>query len=84
MEVDRISQMGGVAREAAPAWPAAKRKRRFTLDMEPEVTEETEDSAENEPLTEPEEEPAGHFGDWSAAEEEQGEDEDGGTLHLMA
>lgn len=50
MEVDRISRMGGVGRDATPAWQnSAKRRRKFVEDAQPTEAEE------EEPLAEPDE-----------------------------
>lgn len=53
MQVDRVSQMGGVRREAVSVWPtAARRKRRFVAELEPELDPEAE--LETDPEAEPE------------------------------
>lgn len=71
MQVDRVSQMGGVGREPVSAWPtAAKRKRRFVAELEPEPDPEaeleTDPEAEPEPATQPDTDPED-----AAAEHEQ-------------
>jgi len=49
MEVDRISQMGGVGRDANPAWQnSAKRRRKFVEEIQPPESEEEQPAAEPE------------------------------------
>ena len=51
MEVDRVSQMGGVGQEQTPSWTRSKmRRRKFAEEAEPAETEEQE--AQNEPEAE--------------------------------
>ena len=43
MEVDRVTQMGGLGRDGVPAWPkSAPRRRKFTAEVEEEVSGEEE------------------------------------------
>jgi hypothetical protein len=52
MEVDRVSQMGGVGQEQTPSWTRARmRRRKFSEDAELDETDIEE--AETEQSTEP-------------------------------
>jgi hypothetical protein len=43
MEVDRVTQMGGLVRDGVPSWPkSAPRRRKFTTEVEEEVSDEEE------------------------------------------
>jgi hypothetical protein len=53
MEVDRISQMGGVGREAVPAWTKSAQRRRRVTEEDGEPEHHDEDAAA-EPSTEQE------------------------------
>lgn len=49
MEVDRISRMGGVGRDATPAWQnSAKRRRKFVDEVEPPEPENEDLPAESD------------------------------------
>ena len=72
MEVDRVSQMGGVGRDNVPAWPkATTRRRKFVEEIpEPETEEPGEDRVAETNNPEPD-------------QPEPGEDR-GGSLDVMA
>jgi hypothetical protein len=44
MEVDRVSRMGGVGRDGAPAWPKGATRRRKFVEEIAEPERETEES----------------------------------------
>lgn len=49
MEVDRVGRMGSITPERTPAWTReGLRRRRFALEVEPEVDGDAEDSPEEE------------------------------------
>lgn len=53
MEVDRVSQMGGVDHEQTPAWTRNKlRRRKFTEDAEPAESDQQEEEAQVEAAAE--------------------------------
>lgn len=57
MEVDRVVRMGPVGQEGTPAWTReGLRRRKFVLEVEPEVEGEPEES-EGEPEEDSEEKP---------------------------
>jgi hypothetical protein len=44
MEVDRVSQMGGVGREATPSWPKnPARRRKFAEELPPAESDQDEE-----------------------------------------
>ena len=49
MEVDRVARMGPVAAQEKPAWTRdGLRRRRFVLEVEPEIEGDPEDSPEEQ------------------------------------
>jgi hypothetical protein len=72
VEVDRISRMGGVGRDANPAWQnSAKRRRKFVEEIPPPEAEEEEPPAEPDEAQEPEK-----FSQWDTETAEDERDPD--------
>lgn len=77
MEVDRISQIGGVGRDATPAWQnSAKRRRKFVEEIHPAEAEEEDQPEGPEAQEAPEK-----FSEWAT---ESAEDDGNAEVSFRA